>query len=377
MIGILSRRFLKNQGMTCGCRALARTCLLASIVLSLPGCASFGPPSVDRDRFDYINAIASSWKQQTLLNIVKMRYADTPVFLDVGQIISGYQLQGAVTIGGSLSSSSAYGDILNLGSAGTYTDRPTITYTPLTGAHFIQVMITPIPPPALLMRAEEGWPIDMLLQIGAQTINGLSNHKGGARGHAADPDFVRLLAALQRLQASGVIDLRVEMSSETKQEGTIMTISQKDLPPEVQADRELVRKLLGLRPNLQEFKIVYGTVSGKDDVIAMQTRSGFQLLNQLGADVEVPPEHIAERRTYPPIPESEDMTRSLPHLISIHAEKSQPADAFAAVKYRDYWYWIDDRDFRSKGIFTFLMIIMTLSEKEEKVQAPIVTIQGN
>jgi hypothetical protein len=31
----------------------------------------------------------------------------------------------------------------------------------------------------------------------------------------------------------------------------------------------------------------------------------------------------------------------------------------------------------SKVIFTFLMIIMTLSEKEDKVQALIVTIQGN
>ena len=155
-----------------------------------------------------------------------------------------------------------------------------------------------------------------------------------------------------------------------------MVISQKDLPPEVEADRTLVRKLLGLRSDLQEFKIVYGTVSGKDDVIAVQTRSGFQILNLLGSNVEVPPEHIAERRTYPQIPEPEG-TQSLPPLIRIHAEKSRPADAFAAVKYRDYWYWIDDRDFRSKGVFTFLMIIMTLADTGEKVQPPVVTIQGN
>ena len=371
------QRNLKNRWAFFGLKTLARSCLYAYVALNLSGCASFGPPSVDRDRYDYINAIASSWKQQTLLNIVKIRYADTPVFLDVGQIISGYQLQGTVAIGGGFSSNSVYGDVLNLGSSGSFTDKPTITYTPLTGAHFIQVMITPIPPPALLMRAEEGYPIDMLLQIGAQSMNGLSNRKGGARGHAADPDFVRLLAALQRLQASGVLDFRVEVSSQSKQEATILVISQKDIPPEVQAERVLVRKLLGLRPDLEEFKVVFGTVPRKDDEIAMQTRSGFQILNLLGSNVEVPPEHVAERRTYPPIPESENITQSMPRLIRIHAEQSPPADAFAAVKYRNYWYWVDDRDFRSKSVFTFLMVILTLAETREKAQAPIVTIQAN
>jgi len=376
-MGSRLKHYLLNRGAACEFSSVARIYLLTSIALSLSGCASFGPPSVDRDRFDYINAIASSWKQQTLLNIVKLRYADTPVFLDVGQIISGYQLEGTVSVGGALNSASAFGDVLSMGTAGRYTDRPTITYTPLTGANFMHVLMTPIPPPALFMLIEQGWPVDMLMQIGVQRINGISNNKGGLRGHAADPDFARLLAALQRLQSSGVLGLRVEVSKETKQQGTIMTISQINIPPENQADRELVRKLLGLRPDLQEFKVIYGGVSDKDDVIAVQTRSGLQILNQLGSNVEVPTEHVAEQRTYPPIPGPKGMAQSLPPLIRIHADKSQPSDAFATVKYRDYWYWIDDRDFRSKGVFTFLMIIMTLADNGEKIQSPIVTIQGN
>lgn len=147
--------------------------------------------------------------------------------------------------------------------------------------------------------------------------------------------------------------------------------------PKVRADRELVRKLLGLRADLQEFKVVYGAVSDKDDVIAVQTRSGFQIMTQLGANVEVPPEHIADRRTYPPIPEPAGGKQALPPLVQIHSGTARPEDAFAAVKYRDYWYWIDDRDFRSKGIFTFLMIIMTLAEQGGKVEPPVVTIQAN
>src|SRR6188472_386662 len=106
-------------------------CLVAAAMFA--GCAHLGPTTVAADRFDYSTAIADSWKQQTLLNIVKLRYMDLPVFVDVASIVAGYSLQTGVTVGGVVSSEHAVqGNYGSIGGQGIYTDRPTITYVPMT-----------------------------------------------------------------------------------------------------------------------------------------------------------------------------------------------------------------------------------------------------
>jgi len=76
-------------------------------LLLFVGCSGIGPGTVPRDRFNYNRAISTSWKEQTLLNIVKIRYADMPLFVEVASVVSGYTLESSANIGGQLSSPGA------------------------------------------------------------------------------------------------------------------------------------------------------------------------------------------------------------------------------------------------------------------------------
>jgi len=67
-------------------RALRPAALLFALLSA--GCTTMGPATISRDRFDYVAAISNSWKNQMLLNLVKARYAEAPVFLDIASAIN-------------------------------------------------------------------------------------------------------------------------------------------------------------------------------------------------------------------------------------------------------------------------------------------------
>ena len=360
-----------------------RLWIVLLVSVGLAGCVSFGAATLDRDRLDFTQAVSNSWKQQILLNIVKMRYADTPIFVDVGQIVSSYSLVSSVQAGTTVypnldRPTSSLRNFLNFGAQGQYTDRPTITYVPLTGSQFIQTLMTPIPPIRLFELIESGWPADQLFSAAVQTVNGLTNSRGGAQIRSADPGFAKVVRSLKRIQSSGAMSLRISVDKERKDEGLVMYFATRNVSPQIQAELEQLKRLLGLNPEKREFSIMYGVVPpGRDDVIALHTRSVFQLLYELATFVQVPPEHERERRAYPHLPDSPDGQDVLPPLVNILSGPSKPADAFVNVHYNDRWYWIENRDLDSKGLFSFLLIMLTLTDSGQRAQSTFLSIQAN
>ena len=233
------------------------------------GCAHLGPKTVAVDRFDYSTAIADSWKQQTLLNIVKLRYMDLPVFVDVSSVVAGYSMQSGVSINGTLSTKNAIqGNYVAGGGQAIFTDRPTITYTPMTGQKFLRGLMTPIEPKNIFFMLQSGYAADFILGLTVESLNGAHNRSATAGTvREADPGFVRLLQLLHEVQAADAVGMRVEENKD-KTETTVMFFRRDNLTPEIADKLVEIRRLLKLPEGQQQFNLVYSPVGGGDGELA-------------------------------------------------------------------------------------------------------------
>jgi hypothetical protein len=286
----------------------------------LAGCTAIGPATVARDRFDYTTAVADSWKRQMLFNIVKIRYGDAPIFLDVASVINQYELQANLnaSFGWSFPPS---GNSQNIGAGGHYIDRPTITYSPMTGEKFARNMMTPVAPATVMSLVEGGYPIDLVFRLMVHSINGIQNQFGGsARARRADQEFFPLLEKLRRIQASGALNLRVK---KMENRDALLMVFPKRTDKEIEAERREVRRILGLKETAKEFRIVYGSAPTSDEEVALLTRSITEILSDISSTVEVPAVHVAEKRVPPTMePEGEGIKGP---MIRILCSQRSPA----------------------------------------------------
>ena len=341
------------------------------VLLVLSGCAGIGPLTVSRDRFDYVTAISESWKRQMLLNLLKVRYSDAPVFMDVASVINAYELTGEVNLSGQVAPVNRGDTFAQLGTAGRYSDKPTITYQPLAGDKFTRSLMLPLPISGILFLIESGYPADLVLQVCVNSINDLQNSFGGpGRQQAGDPKFRELITAIRESQAMGGMGMRMRT---TKDKQTVVMFLRPSTDEAIAAPLRKIRELLGLSETAREFNIVYGTYPENDTEISILSRSILQVLIDLASHFDVPEVDLAEGSVYG-LQRTPEKERMFPPLLIVRCGPSAPGNAHVSVNYRNQWFWIEDRDRQSKQMFNFIMFLFSLTETGTAQAAPIVTI---
>lgn len=357
-----------------GCHLVWLLLLLATLLIS--GCTQLGPGLVKAGRNDYNKVLAQTDDEETLLNLVRMRYADNPVILQVSSVSTSFTWnQGASAEGVRFPSTSAADNIGVRGSL-DYTERPTITYTPLGGADFVRNVLTPMELDALLLLSQSGWSIERLLLIMANRINGQDNAReaSGPTPFTA-PEYIdfREAARLMRdLQRDGHITFGYRKVAEQRL-------------PAMRIEREALNfdkvrslsELLGLDPQRRIFTMEPRPSRPSADTIGIELRSLVGVMFFLSHATQIPERDLAAGRVTVTLDQNGkpfDWNRVIGDLLTIRSQDEPPKNAAVAVQYRDSWFYIDDSDLNSKYTFMLLGVLTSLQAGSIERAAPVLTL---
>jgi len=341
--------------------------LLIALVLLGSSCRSMGPKTIQSDAINYNERIALQENEQMLLNMVRLRYREVPHFLNVASVINSYTRTGSAGISGNAGNAGSIGGSGNIG--GSWSDKPTITYVPMSGQTFSKNLLTPISPSILFFLIQSGWSPERLFRLTTSSVNGLRNEncKPRVRKQAED-EYIYLLNVISEIQDRGAmgvhfigdwpkVDVDVYFPSSGLDDSTQFYISE-------------FTSLLNLDPSLNRYSIKYGIIQRDSSQVVLETHSVLEMISNLSWYIDVPPEHIAEKRTLNTF-ESENT-----ELIRISYSGTKPENDFISVKSRDQWFYIDDRDVTSKTTFAIIRILLSLADEGGSTVGPLISI-GN
>jgi hypothetical protein len=95
--------------------------------------------------------------------------------------------------------------------------------------------MTPIPPQAVMFLIQSAWPVDLILPLTLDSLNGLrSRVAAGARQREGDTDFYRAIELLREVQKSGAVGMQIVRGGNQK-ETTVMLFYRDRLAPDLEA----------------------------------------------------------------------------------------------------------------------------------------------
>jgi hypothetical protein len=397
------------------------------MIACISACSNLGPLSLEQTRLQYNETVKTTTEQQLLLNIVRLRYTDTPSSLAVSAIAAQFERAQSFSlmpflVAGSDSNARLSGILPQAQIVGA--DRPTFSLTPLDDQEFTRKLFTPIPLDGIIYLSKTTWPISTVFRLYLENLNWVSNAQNASGPTPTDApvyeDFLNGVKALQILQDRGDIvfsqEERLEKVAsdlpltqvqaadmleaaksgyEYKLDGTTWLLLKKHTQPILlvnhasidSAEMQSVTKLFHLQRGLTKYDITqealnpFASTYPSQGVtnIDLETRSLLQALYFVSHGVDVPTEHETQQLvtvTHDVQGQKFDWHQVTDGIFHVQSSKvtAKPKNAHVAIQYKGYWFYIDDTDQATKSTFSLLMELARLELAGNNNAGPVLTL---
>ncbi|MBI4803687.1 MAG: hypothetical protein HY795_00460 [Desulfovibrio sp.] len=371
-----------------------------SILLTISSCliataCSLGPAQLKGNRIDYNKSIQNSDSEELLLNLVRIKYSESPYFMQVSSISSSFSYSASLGGGGEFSQGAEpyvqYPMTKLIPSVrGSIAENPTITYSPLLGEKFVSQLLADISPSRFWFLHRAGWEMPMLLNLMVRRIGSLHNpdhyQMTDATALAQRRDFLQFVELVNKISLRGDFAL---LYQEPNKENPISLTMQFRFASAEEADT--LEKLLGAkleRSRLQDgaiFAQVFLSESlglpktsiQKNDgvILPVSFRNFIGVLVYLDRGVKVPKSDLDKGivRSFG----IDEAYNDPEHFIVVENSNVPPTGALQTVRHRNTWYYIKDNDFNSKRTFGFISVLLSLQSGNVTAAVPILTLPVN
>ena len=357
------------------------TVFMAGIICLGLGCQNFGPRALQTTHPQYNHAISRSLDEQFWLNLVRLRYRDNPFFLEVASVTTQQTVEQEVSASTGIIPGRS---TLSSGAGLTYSQTPTISYTPLRGDQFLKQILSPVPMEAVLILVQSGWSVERVVSVCVERMNDLDNASNASGPTPSrEPrykEFREMLEILRELQVADAIELGAA-NCVPDEKGKVMP--GQDLVLRIRPKATLapriarLKELLGIEGAGNELRLTNDFLNRPENSLAVRTRSMMGVLFYLSHNTQVP--EADEQGGLVTVTQTAaggrfDWNKVTGNLLKVGSAAQRPPGAFIAVQHRGAWFYIRNNDLESKSTFMLLSQLFNLQAGQIKTVAPALTI---
>lgn len=392
------------------------------MLILLSGCGA-QTEVIQARHWDLNEMLQDMTNEQFLLNIVRLRYDETPYFLQIGSITTSFS--AVANAGAQATLPEGASNTFGLSAGVSYSETPTVTWALPDSREMLGRLHAPMGADEITILTQSGLDAETVFRIGAKKINRLRNLEfeldKGIYAPANYDDFREALELMDRLLQKGDVELSYGVYSTlgggkiplskldtramaealpsgmqfmTRDDPNLFEplklakplflkfTKQSDAAPEARR----LRDLLDLDPTRYSFAIVDTANSGTEQLLAesgqlsrvlddeaplreivVNNRSVMEVLRFASAYVEVPAKDLTSGTVRERTPPPGDWLR-------VEVADTQPADAWLAVERDGLWYYIKKDDLNSRINFVVLNALFASVVGEVPGAKPLLTL---